>query len=192
MAEILIFGRRAGLAAASKSIAIEKHQRSHSVIKRECNKIDSLIKEGDEIPRQLEYELNEIMWDHCGVVREEDSLKEGLNKIVQLKHRMGNIDIRVNSENYSDLVMAFNLKASLITAEATIKSAIKRRESRGSHQRKDHPNTQKNEAVNYLTSLQANGELRIISQPLKTLPEHLNETIKRTQDIDDYSNKLLE
>ena len=60
--------------------------------------------------------------------------------------------MRVGSTGFSDLSLAFSLDASILTAEATIMSALKRKESRGSHQRSDFPNliTRK---VNYLAKL---------------------------------------
>ncbi len=48
-------------------------------------------------------------------------------------------DVRPSSEGYQDLGVALDLRGSIIAAEATLRSALERRESRGAHQRSDHP-----------------------------------------------------
>ena len=50
-----------------------------------------------------------------------------------------NVDIRLSDFNNQDLVNILDLQASLLSAEATILSAIERGESRGAYQRKDSP-----------------------------------------------------
>lgn len=192
LAEILVFGKRAGRAAAQWSQSLEKILRPKTVIDLELRKIDDMIHDGDEIPRQLEYELNQIMWKHCGVIRDEPSLQEGINKLANLKVRMENMDIRVDANSLGELVVGFNLKASICSAEATLVSALERRESRGSHQRKDFPEISKDQSVNYLISMSSKGEISIAKKELCQLSRELNAIIKSTKEINDFTGKLLE
>ena len=71
--------------------------------------------------------LKEIMWKQAGLIRTEEGLKEGINSIEKLKTEAIN-----NSRKIYDL---------LLLAEAVLKSALARKESRGSHYRKDYPST---------------------------------------------------
>ena len=139
LAEILVFGKRAGRAAAQRSMTIETLIRSQSTINKGLRKIEDMVGTGDEIPKQIESELNNLMWNHCGVVRNATSMNQGLEKLEELKSRAMNLDIRVDSYSSNELVSGFNLKASICAAEATLLSAIERCESRGSHQRSDYP-----------------------------------------------------
>tara|TARA_B100001287_G_scaffold271498_1_gene271861 strand:+ start:1129 stop:2637 length:1509 start_codon:yes stop_codon:yes gene_type:complete len=139
LAEILVFGKRAGRAAAQRSMTIETLIRSQSTINKELRKIEDMVGTGDEIPKQIESELNNLMWNHCGVVRNATSMNQGLEKLEELKSRAMNFYLRVDSYSSNELVSGFNLKASICAAEATLLSAIERRESRGSHQRSDYP-----------------------------------------------------
>jgi succinate dehydrogenase / fumarate reductase, flavoprotein subunit len=49
------------------------------------------------------------------------------------------VDVRPTSEGYADLAHALDLRASLVTAEATLLGARARTESRGAHARRDFP-----------------------------------------------------
>ena len=49
------------------------------------------------------------------------------------------MDVRPTSEGYADLAHALDLRASLVSAEASLLGAIERRESRGAHNRSDYP-----------------------------------------------------
>ena len=192
LAEILVFGKRAGRAAAQRSHSIENYSRSKTVIDFELSKIDGMVQNGEEIPRQIEHELTEIMWKHCGVIRDEKSLNEGMHKLSELKSRMKNIDIRVDANSIGDLVTGFNLKASICAAEATLISATERRESRGSHQRKDFPEVSSEQSVNYMISMNQKGELSVASKHLSHLSDELRQIISATKKIDDFTGKLLE
>ncbi len=132
------------------------------------------------------------MWEYCGVVRTADKLEEGLRKIENLKESVKHLDVRPDSEGYEDLMLAFDLEASIMSAEATVLGAQERKESRGSHQRSDYPSLQKNQEVNYCINLLENGSLKISSQPLKNFSEDLRTVITNTKDIQDFSGMLLE
>ena len=64
---------------------------------------------------------------------------EGIKEIENINLRFKNIEVRVDQYNCDDLAMIFDLQSSLISAKATIMSALARNESRGAHQRSDYP-----------------------------------------------------
>ncbi|MEM9155159.1 MAG: FAD-binding protein, partial [Cyanobacteria bacterium P01_F01_bin.33] len=161
LAEILIFGKRAGRAAADRSRQMDAHIRSKSAIQAAHEKINSFIKNGNEVARPLQRALRNIMWEHCGVLRDREKLKTGLEKITDLKQTAQDIDVRLDSEGCEDLALVFDLEASIMTAEATLLSALERRESRGAHQRSDLPDTNESEKVNYRIRLDGNYNLEI-------------------------------
>ena len=192
LAEILVFGKRAGRAAAQRSMTIETLIRSQFTINKELRKIEDMVGSGDEIPKQIESELNNLMWNHCGLVRNATSMNQGLEKLEELKSRAMNLDIRVDSYSSNELVSGFNLKASICAAEATLLSAIERRESRGSHQRSDYPDINDEQSCNYMITSDSNSQLKVSRKPLSGLKKELKEILSSTKEITNFSGKLLE
>ena len=80
------------------------------------------------------------MEDHCGVFRNRDVLKQGVEKVEQLIERMNNVSIDDQSLTFNTAkVEAFELDNLMACALATIHSAYAREESRGAHSRVDFP-----------------------------------------------------
>lgn len=191
LAEILIFGKRAGQYAAQRSLSLDVQYRSREVIKAANEKITSFIKPGSEVARPLQRELRNIMWEFCGVVRSEQKLNEGLRKISQLKDSVLNLDVRPDSEGFEDLALAFDLEASILSAEATVLGAIERKESRGSHQRSDFTSINPEFDCNFRISLDSNLKPKATRHDLMPLTDELRKCIDKTKEVD-TTGKLLE
>ena len=192
LAEILIFGKRAGAAAALRSLEMDIQYRSKQVIAKAHKKIDSFIKKGKYVARPLQRELRNLMWENCGVVRDEKKLKKGLKEINILKSKIKGLDVRPDSEGFEDLMLAFDLEGSILSAESTIISAIARKESRGAHQRTDFTKTSKSFSKNFHINMDNEKNLKITTSRLKKIPEELLKTITETKKIDNFSGMLLE
>jgi succinate dehydrogenase / fumarate reductase flavoprotein subunit len=91
-------------------------------------------------------EIQELMNQNAGIVRDETRLQHGLKRILELKEEFYSkdnflkdfkIDDDGNSEN---VVLTWEVKSSLVVCEAIIRSALMRQESRGAHYRSDFPN----------------------------------------------------
>jgi len=193
LAEILIFGKRAGHAAADHSVHLSQQVRSNKSINKAHDKIDSFLKKGDLIARPLQRSLRNIMWKNCGVMREEKLLLQGIDEVRSLKESLPKLDVRPDSEGYEDLMLAFDLEGSIASAEVTILSAIERKESRGAHQRKDFPKTNDKEYLyNFTTSWDSDQEPIVKKNELIKMSEELKQVINDTSEISDWSDKLLE
>ena len=83
------------------------------------------------------------------------------------------------------------MDSSLITAKATILSALKRKESRGAHQRSDFIKLNSKENRNYQVELK-NRSLKISAIDLKQLSEELKVIVKNTNQISSFKGKLIE
>ena len=192
LAEILIFGRRAGRSASERSKNIDIQYRSKECINLAHDKINSFIKSGSQMARPLQRELRNIMWEYCGVVRDASKLKKGLEKIDDLKKSLHELDVRPNSEGFEDLMLAFDLEGSIISASATLLSAAKRQESRGAHQRSDYKEIDDSFNLNIKVDMDLNSNLRISEKKLKNMSDAQINAIKNTKEINDLSGKLLE
>jgi L-aspartate oxidase len=70
------------------------------------------------------------MWEHCGIEREEESLKEGLEKLLDWLKDWKEWERTPQNRQLFDISL---------TALATLWASLQRRESRGCHYRKDYP-----------------------------------------------------
>ena len=192
LAEILIFGKRAGHHASERSLSLDVQFRSSQVIQKAHDKIDSFLKHGDHVARPLQREIRNIMWEHCGVVRSEEKLAAGLQKIEHMKSFLDKLDVRPDSEGFEDLMLAFDLEAAIMSAEATILGAQARKESRGAHQRSDFESTSPEHECNYTVVLGEDGKLTMGKEPLAELRDELRKLVDNTDEIEDFEGMLLE
>ncbi len=132
------------------------------------------------------------MWEYCGVVRDGSGLKKGLEKIDGLKKSLLELDVRPNSEGFEDLMLAFDLEGSIISAFATLLSAAKRQESRGAHQRTDFKEIDNSFNLNVKVDMDLNSNLVITEKKLENMSDEQISAIKKTKEINDFSGKLLE
>ncbi len=144
--DILVFGR----AAANHIIGYLKENKYQKVVDEEIiNRVVEKVKRFDqpsegtaakETVAVLRDELKQVMEDHCGVFRNQDVLKQGVEKVEQLIERMKNVKIDDQSFTFNTAkVEAFELDNLMACALATIHSAYAREESRGAHSRVDFP-----------------------------------------------------
>ncbi len=173
LAETIVFGRIAGEAAAHHSQNLAGQHRNNSVILAAHEEIDNLIKPGTEMARPLQRNLRNVMWLHCGVVRSEDSLLTGLDELNQIREATVDLDVRPSSEGYQDLALALDLRSSLVSAEATLRCAIERRETRGAHNRSDYPELDPALTKNFVVILDEDGEQVIQEWDVAPLPLEL-------------------
>ena len=145
LTELFVFGARAGLAAARFARehdgpdlgAMETQARDE----QQRITTEYLTKTGGtERIASLRNELWHAMEEGAGIYRTEGSLKRTVEKLVELHERYANLQIDDRSNCYNtDLIAALELGNMLEVAGAVLHSALQRRESRGSHQRIDHP-----------------------------------------------------
>jgi succinate dehydrogenase / fumarate reductase flavoprotein subunit len=140
LAECLVFGRIVGAEAARASAELDVQVRDRAAIDEAREEIDAaLARRGDELARPLQRALRDLMSEHCGVVRTEKGLRQGLSALAELQERTDALEVRPDIAGYADLAHAFDLHGSLLAARATLESALERRETRGAHNRLDFP-----------------------------------------------------
>ena len=193
LAEILIFGKRAGIASVNYSRKINYQLRCYETVQRAHANINKFLKKGKELAIPLQNDLREIMWKYCGVVKNKDLLLIGLQKIRNIKSKLKNLDVRIDETSCKDLVFALDLESSLISSESTVLSAIEREESRGAHQRSDFPKINREKNFNVFTKLNKNNDqLEIKKKPIKKIRQELNDLVSNAKQDNIIKNKLLE
>ena len=153
LTELLVFGTRAGRAAAAcatsasapaavkiQALAADEQRR----LDRQFFKKDG----GKERIAAIRQEMQKAMEEGAGIYRDEEKMQQACNALRTLRERFKNILIEDRGTTFNTEVMnALELDYMLDVAEAVANSALKRKESRGSHTRTDFP---KRDDANFL------------------------------------------
>jgi succinate dehydrogenase / fumarate reductase flavoprotein subunit len=87
-----------------------------------------------------------------------------------IEARIAEIGVHPDVASFRDLAHAFDLKASAIAARATLEAALERRESRGCHNRSDHPRMDPALRVSFVWS----GPGRLAREPVPLIPADIS------------------
>jgi fumarate reductase flavoprotein subunit len=143
--ELLVFGARAGRAAAEHARANPGEPPAPILAQagdeRRRLERDLLTGEGGrERIAVIRTEMQEAMEQGAGIYREADTLAKAADKLHELQERSQHIAIDDHSQAFNtELIAALEMSCMLDVAESIVQSAIQREESRGAHQRTDFP-----------------------------------------------------
>jgi succinate dehydrogenase / fumarate reductase flavoprotein subunit len=98
-------------------------------------------------------ELKALMADTVGPFRTEEKLRSAVQAIERLKTEIGEIPVSSAAAFDPVLVDWLDLRNMLLVAQSVTLPALARTESRGAHQREDHPGLDDNWCVNQLVTL---------------------------------------
>ena len=141
LSDLLVFGKRAGEYAAE----FAQENGAGKIDDTEVDAIakaalESLERDGDgENPYEIQRELQEMMQDKVGIIREEGLMKEAIDGIAQLGERATKAAAPGNREYNPGWHTALDLKCLLTVSEASARAALERQESRGAQTRNDFP-----------------------------------------------------
>ncbi|XVQ09678.1 L-aspartate oxidase [Spirillospora sp. CA-255316] len=168
--ELLVFGRIVGEAAAAYSAGLQTQRRCADAVAQARHEVDELLAcDGPENVRSLQRAVRDAMTEHCGVVRDEAGLLRGLAELDAIEARAGDIGVHPDNAGYQDLAHAFDLKSTALAARATLEGALERRETRGCHNRSDHPAIDESLQVNLVWS----GPGKIERQEIPPVPAEI-------------------
>jgi succinate dehydrogenase / fumarate reductase flavoprotein subunit len=186
--ELLVYGRITGGEAAEFAANRTVVRRSPKAIAEARAEIDELLADdGLEVPRRLQREVRDVMTEHAGVVRSEEGLRAGLEKLAVLEVRAQHVTAHPDIAGFDDLAHAFDLKGSLLAARATLECALERKETRGCHNRSDFPEQDPALKGNFIWSPDAGVEF----EPLPEAPESFRDLAQEHLD-DSPKGKLVE
>jgi succinate dehydrogenase / fumarate reductase flavoprotein subunit len=166
----MVYGRITAEAAARYSAELGGQQRSATAVAAAREEIDELLSaDGGENVRSLQRANRNTMTERAGVVRDESGLLAGLSELDAIEAQVTDIGVHPDNAGYQDLAHAFDLKASLIAARATLEAALERRETRGCHNRADYPELDESLQVNLVWS----GPGRIEREKIPPIPDEI-------------------
>ncbi len=135
-----------------------------------------------ENPYRLQAEIQDVMTKHAPIVRDAAGLEEGLAKILELGERVktcgtgGSHALAFNPGWHT----AQDLRSMLVNAEALLRSALARTESRGAHARSDYPKTDDQlTSVNFIVKKTPAG-MQVKAEQRPPMPDHLADAVHRS------------
>jgi succinate dehydrogenase / fumarate reductase, flavoprotein subunit len=139
LSDLLVFGRRAGLAAAEHANKISSMAIDPWQIEDAAHSMLAFFERSDgESPYTIHRDLQETMQNLVGIFRNEEDLSRALEKLEKLKERTGRLSVEGSRLFNPGWHLAQDLKAMLTVSEAVTRSALARQESRGAHSRIDY------------------------------------------------------
>jgi succinate dehydrogenase / fumarate reductase flavoprotein subunit len=146
LSDLLVFGRRAGVGASAyvKSLSV-KPKVSEQVIEKALNSALAPFKgDSGENPYTVHQELQQVMNDLVGIIRDGNEMRDAITKLEGLKKRAKNVTVQGERQFNPGWHLSLDLENMLLVSESIAKSALVREESRGGHTRNDFPAMDKN------------------------------------------------
>jgi fumarate reductase flavoprotein subunit len=142
--ELLVFGARAGQAAAehaSREAPISAHVAAQVHDERQRLEKGVLGKTGGrERLADIRDQMQKTLEESAGIYRDGAKLTWAVGRLRELQERVADVSIEDHSRTFNtERVAAVELAYMLDVAEAIVQSALQREESRGAHQRTDFP-----------------------------------------------------
>jgi succinate dehydrogenase / fumarate reductase flavoprotein subunit len=191
LGDILVFGKRAGEAAAefartrTARAAVDEQQvaAEQQALLRPLSGGNDGAHPGEN-PYKLHEELQAAMQDDAGIARTEQSLQRALDAILRLRARAANMRVgggRLLNPGWQTCRDVSNM---LTLSEAIVRSAIERRESRGSQWRLDHVEQDAPLGkVNFVVRRDGDS-MRVVAEPVEPLPPNLAALLPRCRFYD--------
>ena len=185
LSDLLVFGRRAGEGAAAY---IEESTHSadidESEVLMEIGRVLEPLekKEGGESPYLIQQELQEAMMEHANLMRDEDSLKEGLGKVLALKDRLPQVSVPGSRLFNPGWHTAQDVRYLVQISEIIIRTALERKERRGAQWRLDFdgPDDELGK-INFIVKKDEQGEVGIERREIPPMPEHLASLVEEAK-----------
>jgi succinate dehydrogenase / fumarate reductase flavoprotein subunit len=179
LSDLVVFGRRAGEAAAQYAKKVSAPNIDQSQIKQgECEMLAPFERTGGESPYAVHRDLQEMMQSLVGIYRVEDDLKKALVELSKLRERLARVCVEGSRMFNPGWHLAQDLKCMLTVSEAVTRSALARRESRGAHSRIDYSglDQQWGKQNNIISR---DGETMKLQQvPIPEMPEELKKLLE--------------
>ncbi|QZY30757.1 fumarate reductase/succinate dehydrogenase flavoprotein subunit [Nocardioides coralli] len=177
LSDLLVFGRRAGEAAAAyvAGLASRPTVSDRDVRAGEWSALTPFNAEVGDNPYTIQHELQQAMNDLVGIIRTGGELEEALAAIEELKKRATTMSVDGHRQYNPGWHLALDLRNMLVVSEAIARAALLRTESRGGHTRDDYPQTDDSWGTkNLVVRLDDAGTgVTVTEQPLPAMPDEL-------------------
>ncbi len=181
LSDLLVFGRRAGAAAAEHAQQVTARPLDEDAISTAAAAaLAPFERDGGENPYTIQHELQDTMNELVGIIRTAAEVEEALERIEALKVRAMALTVEGHRQYNPGWHLALDLPHMLRVSECIARAALDRQESRGGHTRDDFPGPDPEWAqVNVVCS--ADGEeIALHHQALPVMPDELAKMFEET------------
>jgi succinate dehydrogenase / fumarate reductase flavoprotein subunit len=141
LSDLLVFGRRAGLAAAEHAKKVSSPTIDPAQLDQaEKEALEPFQRKDGENPYAVHRDLQTTMQNLVGIFRNREDVQRALGELGGFRQRLARVSVEGSRMFNPGWHLALELKSMLTISEAVARSALVREESRGAHSRIDFPN----------------------------------------------------
>jgi succinate dehydrogenase / fumarate reductase, flavoprotein subunit len=184
LAETVVIGQITGAHLSKVVDSFPEPEVGEQLINENFEKTAGMINRYNfQDPGSIMSKIKEILWEHAGIIRDAKSLEEGLEKLLDLKNE-GEESVKQEFRGGpEDWEKACNLSFIFIAAEAVLRGALLRKESRGAHYRKDFP--EKNDDWVKNIHYRKDGEkMDLFTAPVAAIPGAIQKALDEGHHLD--------
>ncbi|MDP9146883.1 MAG: FAD-dependent oxidoreductase [Acidobacteriota bacterium] len=179
LSDLLVFGRRAGAAAAEHAKTTANGSLDGTQIEKAEQELLAPFANTGESPYAVHRDLQTVMQSLVGIYRTLEDLERAQTELGMLKARAAAASVEGSRMFNPGWHLSRDLKSMLTISEAVMQSALARTESRGAHSRIDYPNLDAAWGQKHNIIVQERGEMMRREIPLTELPGDLQEILAR-------------
>ena len=179
LSDLLVFGRRAGLAAAQHAKQVAPPAIDNQQIEQaEREALEPFARSEGENPYAIHRDLQETMQNLVGIFRTREDMQSALAQLEKLKERRARVSVEGSRMFNPGWHLALELKSMLSVAEAVTRSALAREESRGAHSRIDFPELNVDWGKKH-NVIRRDGEgMSLVQEPIPEMPAELKAVLE--------------
>ncbi len=178
LSDLLVFGRRAGMAAADHAKRTPSSNIGSAQIEEaEKELLAPFSNTGAESPYAVHRDLQKVMQSLVGIFRTEEDLKKAFSELEGLKDRAAKASVEGSRLFNPGWHLARDLKSMLTVSEAVSLSALARTESRGAHSRIDFPNYDPVWEKKHNIIVREGGEMKRRESSVEEMPDDLKQFV---------------
>ncbi len=183
LSDLLVFGKRAGDSAAR----FARESAAARIDEAECDEVvrcalapfERGAAADGQGPYQVQQDLQVMMQELVGIVRNAPEMERALEGIARLRERAGRVGVSGNREYNPGWHTALDLDNLLTVSEAIARAAIEREESRGGHFREDRPDKDPEYGkFNIVVRKGADGAMRLVREQIPEMAADLKRVIE--------------
>jgi succinate dehydrogenase / fumarate reductase flavoprotein subunit len=184
LSDLIVFGQRAGEHATAFA-------RTHGQTRLDETQVETAVRRAlapfergasGENPYAVQHDLQEMMQQLVGIVRQESEMVEARERLRALRARAGRAGIGGNREYNNGWHTALDLDSLLTVSEAVTVAALARRESRGAHFRDDFPaKSDEFGGFNFVLQKDGDGAMAISRAPIADMPAELQQVVEENK-----------
>jgi succinate dehydrogenase / fumarate reductase flavoprotein subunit len=179
LSDLLVFGRRAGLAAAKHAKEVSSPTIDPAQINAaETYALEPFQRQHGESPYAIHRDLQKTMQSLVGIFRTRTDVEQALTELDALNERFKLVSVEGSRMFNPGWHLALDLHSMLKISEAVAKCALVREESRGAHSRIDFPETSAEWGTkNNIISQDSSGRMNLRQDLKSDLPDDLKQVL---------------